>query len=54
MTASKPKMVEAAPNFDKAVDWLLNSHYVPLEAVTHFWHISDAVDCDCDDGYSDV
>lgn len=35
--------------FDEAIDWLLNSGYVPLNVETHFWHINDEKECDCEE-----
>jgi hypothetical protein len=34
--------------FDRAVDWLLNSRYMDSEAETHFWHIADGRDGTCE------
>ncbi|QYN17545.1 hypothetical protein [Amycolatopsis sp. DSM 110486] len=32
--------------WNDAIDWLLNSRYMDLEANTHFWHMVDQVkDC---------
>ena len=35
-------------DWDSAVDWLINSRHIEMAVHTHFFHLSNGQECDCD------